>query len=144
MALHYCLNIFNNTQLILLKITFIFPCGQWVDREGVNDICRGSSVGCYNLPHASKSCLKLKSHGNFFKHNNHLNYSNSLQSCTKHGSITATLCVKFQNDWTIVRKYINKCDLTRFEFKWIFPLQQQPLLYKCCEFTWYKDHHIHC
>ena len=34
-----------------------------------------------------------------------------------HGSDTAVLCAKFQNDWSLVKYIMGKQDFVRFEFK---------------------------
>ena len=47
----------------------------------------------------SRPILKLKYRKTSFVHNTHVNYSIVLRLSTEHGSITAVLCAKFQNDW---------------------------------------------
>ena len=59
----------------------------------------------------------LKSHEILFAHNLFISYLIALKFCTEHGSDTAVLCAKFQNDWTVV---VDERDFARFEFKTSF------------------------
>ena len=56
--------------------------------------------GCCNIGYPSETHLKLKSCEIFFAHNICFIYPIILKFCTEHGSITAVLCAKFQNDRT--------------------------------------------
>ena len=46
--------------------------------------------------------------------------SNSFGICTEHGSDTAVLCAKFQNDWTTETDVMDEQNFARFEFKMSF------------------------
>ena len=51
--------------------------------------------------------------------------------CTKHGSDTAMLCAKFQNDWGTEMDVMDEQDFVRFDFEMSFRglsyiLQQSP------------------
>ena len=69
-----------------------------------------------------------------FIHNIHLDNSIILKFCTEHGSNTAVLCAKFQNDWMIETDGMDERDFTRFEFKmsfgWISYIAQHPRVSK--------------
>ena len=58
------------------------------------------SGGYCNIGCASETHLKLKFREILFTHNLLLSYQIILKFCTKHGSITAVLCAKLQNDLT--------------------------------------------
>ena len=73
-----------------------------------------------NIGYPSETHGKLKSREISFAHNLFINYPIVLNFCTVHGSITAVLCAKFQNDWTIARDIIDERVFARFEFKMSF------------------------
>ena len=55
---------------------------------------------CSNVVYPIKThLLRLKWYANLVIHNIHFNCPIILKFCTEHGSITAVLCAKFQNDW---------------------------------------------
>ena len=54
---------------------------------------------CCNIEQPSETHLKLTSHQNSFFDDIHVNCQIILKICTEHGSTTAMLCAKFQNDW---------------------------------------------
>ena len=66
---------------------------------------------------ASETHLKLKSHEISFIHNIHISYQIVLQFCTEHGSITAVLCAKLQNNLIIDMDVIEEQDFVDFGFK---------------------------
>ena len=63
---------------------------------------------------SSKSCEIL------FAYKSFLRDSIVLKFCTEHGSDTAMLCAKFQNNWTIQVDVMDELHLTGFEFKMSF------------------------
>ena len=58
----------------------------------------GPGVLC-NIGYPSETHLKLKSSEILLVHNIRFSGSIHFKFCTEHGSITAMLCAKFQNDW---------------------------------------------
>ena len=44
-----------------------------------------------------------------------ITYFSFTQFCTKHGSVIAALCAKFQNDWTTDTNVMDERDFVRFE-----------------------------
>ena len=65
--------------------------------------------------------LKLKSHEFSFYHNLSFSCQIILKFCSEHGSTTAVLCAKFQNDLTTAMDDLNWQDFfERFEFKMHF------------------------
>ena len=52
-----------------------------------------------DIGYPSETHIKLKSRENSFAHNIRFSCSIVLKLCTEHGSVTAVLYVKFQNDW---------------------------------------------
>ena len=52
--------------------------------------------------------LLLKSPPNLFSNNVHMSYRINLKFCTEHGSDTAVLCAKFQNDLTTEQYVMGK------------------------------------
>ena len=56
-------------------------------------------VAC-NIGYPSETYLKLKSHEISFAHNLFISNPIVLKFCTEHGSDTAMLSAKFQNNWT--------------------------------------------
>ena len=77
-------------------------------------------VACSDVEYPSEIHPKFKSCSISFVHNIHFSCSIILRFCTEHGSITAVLCVKFQNDWATGKRIMGKWDFTRFEFKTSF------------------------
>ena len=68
-------------------------------------------------------CVKLISHLHSFVHKFSLNCPIFYKFYTKHGSLTAVLCVKFLNDWEIEMDFMDEWDfMTRWdcEFKMSF------------------------
>ena len=63
-------------------------------------LCGTREIGC------KKTHLKLRFHENPFVHDIHLSCQIILNFCTEHGSDTAMLCAKFQNDF-ITGKLVN-------------------------------------
>ena len=59
---------------------------------------RKLSAGCCNIGYPSEAHLKLKSREISFIHNINLSCLIILKFYTEHGSITAVLCAKCQND----------------------------------------------
>ena len=55
--------------------------------------------------------LKLKILQILFAHNSCLNCQIILKFCTEHGSITAVLCAKLQNDSTTDMNFMEESDL---------------------------------
>ena len=86
-------------------------------REGLGNWC--------NIRYPPKSLFN----SNLIHHNIHLNrYQIILKFCTEHGSITAVLYAKFQNDWATQEWIRDKRDFARFEFQMsLYPILQQPL-----------------
>ena len=63
--------------------------------EYISEVLCNIDVGC-----PSETQLKLKSREISFVHNFRLNNPIVLKFCKEHGSITAVLWAKCQNDWT--------------------------------------------
>ena len=76
--------------------------------------------GLCNIGNPSETHLKPKSHKIFFAINLFSLYSIILEFCTEHGSDTAVLCAKFQNNWLNAMDVIVEQDCARFEFKMNF------------------------
>ena len=66
---------------------------QWSPQEALRGLAR-----CVWMV-ASETGLKLKFGKMLFRHNIPMCCPIILKLCTEHGSITAMLCAKFQNDW---------------------------------------------
>ena len=62
----------------------------------------------------------IKSREISFAHSYSFSYPIMLKFCTEHGSITAVLCAKFQNDWTSYMGVMDERDFTRFELKCVW------------------------
>ena len=90
----------------------MLPCGIcWVyDHAGV--LC--------NMGYPSETHLKPKSREISFAHNLLCGYPIVITFCTEHGSDTAVLCAKFQNDWTTETDVMNEWDFARFGSKGSF------------------------
>ena len=73
-----------------------------------------------NIGYPSETHLKLKSAEILYVHNLLINHSIVLKFCPEHGSDTAMLCAKFQNDWTTETDFMDERDIARFEFKMSF------------------------
>ena len=85
------------------------------------DLDKSTSCGnkqCYlcNMGYPSETHLDLNSREVSFAHNLLLSHKIVLKSCTEHGSITAVLCTKFQNDWTNDTDVIDERDIARIKF----------------------------
>ena len=65
---------------------------------------------CYNKTNLSKINLALQSCQNVFAYINFFSCPINLKFCTEHGSITAMLCAKSQNDWTTKIKIFCTCE----------------------------------
>ena len=89
------------------------------------------TLGCYAMQaicpklilnsNLVKLCsFKLKSGKISFVHNFRFSCPISLKFRTEHGSDTAVLCAKFQNDWLTEACVIGKPDFVRFGFKMCF------------------------
>ena len=63
--------------------------------------------GCFSIANPSETSLKLKSHKDLLANDQ---LRNCQEFCTEHGSDTAMLCGKFQNNWTIMMNVIKQCD----------------------------------
>ena len=81
------------------------------------------SLGCRNIKYASETNLALKSHEISFAHNLFLSCQIVLKLCTEHGSDTAVLCAKYQNDLTTE---LGEWPFIKFKFKIEF---QSDILY---------------
>ena len=77
---------------------------------------RGPGVLC-KMGHPSEMHHKLKYREALFAHNLFCSCPIILKFCTKHGSDTAMLCVKFLNDWSTETDVIDKQVCTKFELK---------------------------
>ena len=73
-----------------------------------------------NIGYPSETHLKLKSRDISFVHNIRFHCPIGLKFCTEHGSDTAVLCAKFQNDRSTEAWVMDKRDFARFEFKMNF------------------------
>ena len=73
-----------------------------------------------DIRYPSVTHLKLKSCENSFTHNFQLNNPIILKLCTEHGSMTAVLCAKCQNDWMTKTYVMDEQVFTKFEFKMHF------------------------
>ena len=76
--------------------------------------------GAVHIGYPSETHLKLKSRKISFANNIRFNRPILLKFCTEHGSITAMLFEKLQNDWTTGADVMNGGDFARFEFKMSF------------------------
>ena len=56
-----------------------------------------------NIGYPSETYLKLKFREMSFLNNSRFGYPIVVTFCTEHGSDTAVLCAKFQNDWTTAK-----------------------------------------
>ena len=79
-----------------------------VEAEPLGVLC---NIGC-----PSETPLKLKSRENSFAHDFFIRYPIVWKFCTGHGSDTAVLCAKFQNDWTTETDVMVERDFARCEF----------------------------
>ena len=70
--------------------------------------------GCFSIANPSETSPKLKSPKDLLANDQ---LRNCQEFCTEHGSDTAMLCGKFQNNWTIMMNVIKQCDFVIFEFK---------------------------
>ena len=80
-----------------------------------------------NMGHFSTSCNIVRQFGGWSLVQYRIAIGNAFQTqiscsivlilCTKHGSDTDALCVKFQNDWTTQANVMDERDFSRFEFK---------------------------
>ena len=92
-------------------------------------------LGCYNMEYPSKNHLKLiKCHLPITVFVDHI----ILKFCTEHGSDTAVLCTKFQNDMTNEKSVMVK---TRFDEIWIYDEFWRDILYcnnpQMWHFSWW-------
>ena len=71
-----------------------------------------SELSC-NIRISSKVHFKLKYIQISFDHDFCLSCEIILESCTEHGSITAMLCAKFQNDFTTQMDGMHKTDIAK-------------------------------
>ena len=69
----------------------------------------------YGYP--SQTHHELKFHKNSTSYNLFLSRPIILNFCTEHGSDTAVLCAKFQNDWTTCRVVVEEWDFAKNEIK---------------------------
>ena len=75
----------------------------------------------FNKGYPSEAHLKPKSLDIWFYHNLFINYPIVSKFSTEHGSNTAVLCAKFQNDdWITETDVMEERDFARFEFKMSF------------------------
>ena len=65
-----------------------------------------------NIRYPSTHC-KVKSHGISYAHNLFLNHQVILNFCTEHGSDTAMLCAKVQNDLTFEMNAMDERDFAK-------------------------------
>ena len=72
--------------------------------------------GWYNIAYPFETYLKPKPREISFGHNLLLSCTVVLKFCTEHGSVTAVLCAKYQNDLTIEMDVLNERSFARFEF----------------------------
>ena len=72
---------------------------------------------CCNIEYPVETHFKQKSCKILFAHELFLSYPITLNFCTEHGSGTAVLCAKFQNDLAKERVVMNAWDFTRFTFR---------------------------
>ena len=86
----------------------------------ISDYARTWCVGCCDIEHPSETHIKLRSREISFAHNSLRNCQIVLKYCTEHGSITAVLCAKFQNDLTNEMDVLDERDFARFEFEMSF------------------------
>ena len=77
--------------------------------DAMGDLC--------NIGYLSGAHFKPKSCEISFARNLFLGYSIILKFCTEHGSDTAVLCAKFQNDWMNETDVMDEQVFARFEFK---------------------------
>ena len=73
--------------------------------------------GLCDVGYPSETQHKPKSRQISFAHKLFLNYPIVLKFCTEHGSDTAVLCAKFQNDWATETELMDEREFTRFDFK---------------------------
>ena len=69
----------------------------------------------YNTGILSKISLKIKTQNIWYACNINLYCPTVSKFCTEHGSVTAVLCAKFSNLWTIKNVFIGKQNILRFE-----------------------------
>ena len=67
----------------------------------------------YNVGYPCETHLKTQ---NLFAYNLSLSSPVVLQFYTEHGSDTAVLCAKFQNEWTTETNVMDEQDFARFDF----------------------------
>ena len=82
-------------------------------RHGESELTRTWEL-C-NIRYPSQT-LKPKSREISFANILFISYPIVLKFCTEHGSDTAVLCAKFQNDWTTKTAVMDDRDFARFEF----------------------------
>ena len=112
-------------------VFFSYPVSKWP-----------SGVLC-NTGYPSETHLKLKSCENSFVHNIRLSCLNVLKFCKGHGSITAVLCAKFQNDWITHKWVMGEQNFTRFEFKMSFGrISYNAQHLWCLSITYTNSHHL--
>ena len=99
------------------------------------DICHKELGVLCNMRHPSKTRLGPKSREVSFAHNLSLNYPLVLKFCTEHGSRTAVLCSKFQNNRTTDTHDMDEPDFTRLGLEMSFGrisyTAQPPWFYPC-------------
>ena len=106
--------------------------------ENVSIWRRHHAVGLCNIGYTSEMHLKPKSSKISFSVNLYINGPIIYKLCKAHGSITAVLYWKFQNDWTIETNLMGVQDFKRFGFKtnfgWIryIPYCTRPQGYLAC------------
>ena len=115
----------NKTKKTLFKVNNITLALIWK--------CQLSIKACCNTGYPSETRLKLKSREISFAHNVLISCQIALKICTGHGSITAVLCVNFQNDLITETDVMDERDFTRFEFWTDVPYCNSPVhIYYIC------------
>ena len=93
---------------IWVNLSYVWPeylCPWPIRPYTVLDHSTKAQGGCFNIGYPSRIHLKLKYHKISFTQNIYLSCWIILKICTEHGSDTAMLCAKFQNDF-ITEEYI--------------------------------------
>ena len=83
-------------------------------RTGVNSMDSG---GLWHYRISSKTQLKCKSREIPFAHILFFSCPIVLQFCIEHGSATAVLCAKLQNNWATKKDVMDQWDFVRFGFE---------------------------
>ena len=95
--------------LTLGKLAIFSPSvwgpGRSVQACNGNVLVPSETRGCFNIGFPSVIHLKTQI---LSIHNIHFSCPIILKFCTEHGSITAMLCAKFQNDWATVKYVMGK------------------------------------